>query len=72
MAAVVLGGTSLAGGKGTVSTTLTSVITIVMLQTALKVLGMDVYWQEIVFGIVLVGAIYLNAARSRSKDVIVK
>ena len=72
MAAVVLGGTSLAGGKGTVSTTLTSVITIVMLQTALKVLGMDVYWQEIVFGIVLVGAIYLNADRSRSKDVIVK
>ena len=72
MAAVVLGGTSLAGGKGTVSTTLTSVITIVMLQTALKVLGMDVYWQEIVLGIVLVGAIYLNADRSRSKDVIVK
>jgi ribose/xylose/arabinose/galactoside ABC-type transport system permease subunit len=72
MAAVVLGGTSLAGGKGTVSTTLPSVITIVMLQTALKVLGMDVYWQEIVFGIVLVGAIYLNADRSRSKDVIVK
>jgi len=72
MAAVVLGGTSLAGGKGTVTTTLPSVITIVMLQTALKVLGMDVYWQEIVFGIVLVGAIYINADRSRSKDVIIK
>ena len=72
MAAVVLGGTSLAGGKGSVTTTLPSVITIVMLQTALKVLGMDVYWQEIVFGIVLIGAIYINADRSRSKDVVIK
>jgi ribose/xylose/arabinose/galactoside ABC-type transport system permease subunit len=72
MAAVVLGGTSLAGGKGTVATTLPSVITIVMLQRALKILGMDVYWQEIVFGIVLIVAIYLNADRSRSKDIIVK
>jgi ribose/xylose/arabinose/galactoside ABC-type transport system permease subunit len=72
MAAVVMGGTSLAGGKGTVLTTLPSVITMIMLQNALKVLGLDAYWQEIVFGIVLVGAIYLNADRSGSKDVIIK
>jgi ribose/xylose/arabinose/galactoside ABC-type transport system permease subunit len=72
MAAVVMGGTSLAGGKGTVITTLPSVITMVMLQNALKVLGMDAYWQEIVFGIVLIGAIYLNADRSGSRDVIIK
>jgi ribose/xylose/arabinose/galactoside ABC-type transport system permease subunit len=72
MAAVVMGGTSLAGGKGTVATTLPSVITMVMLQTALKVLGLDAYWQEIVFGIVLLGAIYINADRSGSKDVIIK
>jgi ribose/xylose/arabinose/galactoside ABC-type transport system permease subunit len=72
MAAVVMGGTSLAGGKGTVATTLPSVITMVMLQTALKVLGLDAYWQEIVFGVVLIGAIYINADRSGNKDVIIK
>jgi ribose/xylose/arabinose/galactoside ABC-type transport system permease subunit len=72
IAAVVLGGTSLAGGKGTVANTLPSVITVIMLQSALKIVGLDAYWQNIVFGIVLIGAIYINSERSGSKDVIIK
>jgi ribose/xylose/arabinose/galactoside ABC-type transport system permease subunit len=72
IAAVVLGGTSLAGGKGTVANTLPSVITVIMLQSALKIVGLDAYWQNIVFGIVLIGAIYINTDRSGSKDVVVK
>jgi ribose/xylose/arabinose/galactoside ABC-type transport system permease subunit len=72
IAAVVLGGTSLAGGKGTVAATLPSVITVIMLQSALKIVGLDAYWQNIVFGVVLIGAIYINADRSGSKDIIIK
>ncbi|MDR0877044.1 MAG: ABC transporter permease [Treponema sp.] len=72
IAAVVLGGTSLAGGKGTVANTLPSVITVIMLQTALKMVGLDVYWQNIVFGAVLIGAIYINSDPSNNRDAIVK
>lgn len=72
IAAVVLGGVSLAGGKGTVANALPSVITVVMLQTALKVIGLDAYWQNIVFGIVLIAAIYINADHSAGKEAIIK
>jgi ribose/xylose/arabinose/galactoside ABC-type transport system permease subunit len=72
IAAVVLGGTSLAGGKGTVANTLPSVITVIMLQSAMKIVGLDAYWQNIVFGIVLIGAIYINSDRSGGGDIVVK
>jgi ribose/xylose/arabinose/galactoside ABC-type transport system permease subunit len=72
IAVIVLGGTSLAGGKGTVANTLPSVITVVILQSTLKVIGLDAYWQDIVFGIVLIAAIYINADRSVIKDMIIK
>jgi ribose/xylose/arabinose/galactoside ABC-type transport system permease subunit len=72
IAIIVLGGTSLAGGKGTVANTLPSVITVVILQSTLKVIGLDAYWQDIVFGIVLIAAIYINSDRSTIKDMIIK
>ena len=72
IAVIVLGGTSLAGGKGTVANTLPSVITVVILQSTLKVIGVDAYWQDIVFGIVLIVAIYINGDRSAIKDLILK
>lgn len=72
IAAVVLGGVSLAGGKGTVANALPSVITVVMLQTALKVIGLDAYWQNIVFGIVLIAAIYINSDPGGNKDAVIK
>ncbi|MHC1772192.1 MAG: ABC transporter permease [Flexilinea sp.] len=72
VAVVVLGGTWLSGGKGTVASTLPSVLTVIMLQSALKVVGLDAYWQDIIFGIILIGAIYLNSDRSGRKDVIIK
>lgn len=72
VAAVVLGGTWLSGGKGSVLRTLPSVITVIMLQSALKVVGLDAYYQEIIFGTILIIAIYLNSDKSRSKDVIIK
>jgi ribose/xylose/arabinose/galactoside ABC-type transport system permease subunit len=72
IAVIVLGGTSLAGGKGTVANVLPSVITVVILQSTLKVIGLDAYWQDIVFGIVLIAAIYINSDRSALKDMVVK
>ena len=72
IASIVLGGTSLAGGKGTVANTLPSVISVVILQSTLKVIGLDAYWQDIVFGIVLIGAIYINSDRTALKDLIIK
>jgi ribose/xylose/arabinose/galactoside ABC-type transport system permease subunit len=72
IAIIVLGGTSLAGGKGTVANTLPSVITVVILQSTLKVIGLDAYWQDIVFGIVLIAAIYINADRSAVKEMVIK
>jgi ribose transport system permease protein len=68
VATVVLGGTWLSGGHGSVMRTLPAAITIMMLQIALKVVGMDAYYQEITFGVILIVAIIINSDHDRSNS----
>ncbi|GHU82197.1 sugar ABC transporter permease [Spirochaetia bacterium] len=57
LAAVVIGGTSLAGGSPTVVGTLVGVAIIELIAVALSLVRVDVYWQKVVLGIIIVIAV---------------
>lgn len=60
IAAVVLGGTSLAGGKGKISTTIIGALIIGVLSNALNILDVSSYYQMMVKGIVILVAVLLD------------
>jgi ribose transport system permease protein len=71
MAAVVLGGTALTGGKGSVLKTLLGVVLVLVIQNGLNVIAVDAFWQQIVFGTLIIFAVYLNADKG-GRGVIIK
>jgi ribose transport system permease protein len=66
--AVVLGGASLFGGRGTVLGTLIGVYIPVMLATGLIIVGVNQYWQYVLTGAVLAAAVYLDQFRRRLRE----
>ena len=64
IASVVLGGTTLSGGVGSVLRTLIGVFLVIALQNGLNVIAVDAFWQQIVFGLLIIVAIVLNADKS--------
>ena len=57
IAAVLLGGTSLAGGSGGVGGTILGVVFLGMLQNGLSIAGVPSFWQQVVTGIILILAV---------------
>lgn len=55
--AVILGGASLRGGAGTVFGSFLGVFLMALIYNALTLLGVDVYWQQFVVGVVLITAV---------------
>lgn len=62
-AAVFLGGTALTGGIGGVGGTLVAVLLLTIIRNGLDLGGISAYWQQVITGSVLIGAIYLNRLR---------
>jgi erythritol transport system permease protein len=68
IAAVVLGGTSLAGGRGSIGGTLVGAFVIGVLSDGLILLGVSEFWQIVIKGVVIVLAVVLDqAARGRAR-----
>jgi len=69
--AIILGGTSLYGGRGTVIGTVIGVFIVGMIANTLNLFGANVAWQPIIKGLVIVGAIlfqrYAMGLRDRRK-----
>ena len=60
IAAVVLGGTSLTGGKGRIVGTLIGVLIIGVLNNGLNLLGVSSFYQQVVKGVVILIAVLIN------------
>nr|WP_269902547.1 ABC transporter permease [Rodentibacter haemolyticus] len=61
LAAVVLGGTNLSGGKGTLSGTIMGVILLALIQNGLNLLNISSYWQMVVTGCIIIWSISTTA-----------
>ncbi len=66
--AVVLGGASLFGGRGSMLGTVIGLFIPATLQTGLVILGVNQYWQYAAIGMVLVAAVYLDQFRRRLRE----
>lgn len=64
IAAVVIGGASLSGGKGSIVGTLIGVLIIGTLNNGLDLLGVSSYYQQVVKGALIVAAVLLDYAKS--------
>lgn len=68
IAAVVLGGTSMAGGSGSISGTVIGVFIIAILNNMMNLAGIDSNWQYIVKGIVIIIAVFIDYLKSRKEQ----
>ena len=69
IAAVVIGGASLAGGRGTVWGTMLGLFLIQTLNNGLDILVVPAYWQTVISGILIVSAVAVDmVAAKRSSD----
>jgi ribose transport system permease protein len=66
IAAVVLGGTSLNGGVGSIIGTLVGALIIAVLSNGLVLMGVPEAWQFIIKGAVIIGAVTLDRYRNRA------
>ena len=63
IAAVIIGGTSLFGGRGTIYGTVLGAILLSMMTNALVIAGVDNFWQLVIMGIIVLLAVTINNLR---------
>jgi rhamnose transport system permease protein len=67
IAAVVVGGTVITGGRGTIIGTVLGVVLLGAIGPALTFLGTSAYWEQALQGLVILAAITIEALRSRAE-----
>ena len=68
IAAVVLGGTSVFGGVGSVIGTVIGVFIPAVLNQGFTIIGVNVFWQPIAVAIVLVAAVWFDQTRRKARN----
>ena len=67
IAACVIGGTSLMGGEGTIFGAIVGSLIIASLLNGMSVMNMDVFWQYIIRGLVIVAAVYIDVMSKKNR-----
>jgi ribose transport system permease protein len=65
IAAVVIGGTSLQGGRGSIAGTVVGALIVAVLTNGLRVTAVPQEWQAVVVGCVILVAVYVDMLRRR-------
>jgi simple sugar transport system permease protein len=68
VAAVILGGASLAGGAGTVFGTVLGVTLIAVMQNGLALLGVSSYWHKVVIGLIILASVSITAYNQKLEE----
>jgi ribose transport system permease protein len=63
IAAVVIGGTSVFGGEGSMFGTIVGLFIPAVLQSGFVIIGVEPFWQGVAVGIVLIAAVYIDQTR---------
>ena len=66
IAAVIVGGVSVSGGRGTLAGTVLGVILLGMIGPALTFLGINAYWERAIQGAIILAAVAIDALQSKS------
>ena len=66
MASVIIGGTSMFGGSGTILGSLLGCILFAMIQNVLILMGISTFWQNLIFGLILLIAIFIDKYRRKA------
>lgn len=67
IAAVIIGGTSFTGGRGVVLTALVGAFIMAMITNGLNILGISSFWQQVLIGIVIIAAVWIDNLKSASR-----
>jgi ribose transport system permease protein len=65
IAGAIIGGTSMTGGSGSVVGTLLGVFVMSMLKSGLPYIGLQANWQQIITGIILIVAVFIDVIKNR-------
>ncbi|MCL6585476.1 MAG: ABC transporter permease [Anoxybacillus sp.] len=65
IAAAVIGGTSLAGGIGTIGGTIVGALIIGVMNNGLDLLNVSPYWQQILKGVIITVAVFIDSRKNR-------
>jgi len=68
IAAVIIGGASFFGGVGNVLGTLVGALVMGILRNGLNLLDVSTFWQTVIIGIVIVGAVWLDVIRNQRRE----
>jgi ribose transport system permease protein len=60
IAAVVIGGTSLSGGRGTILGTIIGAFVMSVLTNGLRIMGVQEEWKIVVTGVIIIAAVYVD------------
>jgi ribose transport system permease protein len=66
-AAAVIGGTSMAGGEGSILGILFGILTFGIIQNGMILLGVGTFWQVLVIGLLTIAAVVYDSLRRRSR-----
>lgn len=61
----IIGGTSMSGGSGSISGTILGVFIMSVLQTGLPLIGLQANYQQIIIGLVLIVAVYIDVLKNK-------
>ena len=68
IAAVVIGGTSMSGGVGTVGGTLIGVLIMGVITNGLNLIGINSFWQDVLKGVIIMAAVIFDVMRKTKKN----
>ncbi len=68
IAAVVIGGTSLSGGKGTISGTVIGAFIMSVLLNGLRIMSVPQEWQTVLTGVIVIVAVFVDIYRRNKQS----